>query len=367
MHPMTPHMVIFATMAVLVSLAIDVHAGEFGAFSAVEDRPGVLVLDGSIEGTMPLDFRRALRAHPETKLVLLNSPGGLVDTALVVAHEIRDRGLSTFIPAQAGCYSACVYLYLAGVGRRADGELGVHQLYNDTNDLRSGQTILSDVLEALDEFGTPREIISRMLRTPPDSIYVFSQVEIASLGLNVGEPLKSASIDQLRTILETPPPENIVRDLGPENLTVMPQTKSADTGTSDRSEVLFELTENAELAAVLLNNGFTEQTAEMMTGTVRNVLKSLTLPRGALLRLLFGPSRASDTLIPYRMTIYFPDANGEPTHVVTAALTDRGSYVLGLPPRTIIVEGRTLVGSETADPPGGQPGKQDRLRPHASP
>src|SRR5690606_35581683 len=58
--------------------------------------------------------------------------------------------------------------------------------------------------------------------------------------------------------------------------------------------------------------------------------------RGAKLRILFGPSRNADILIPYRMSIYDPDPRDEtPRHAATAALTDTGTYVLGLAPTEV--------------------------------
>jgi len=49
-----------------------------------------------------------------------------------------------------------------------------------------------------------------------------------------------------------------------------------------------------------------------------------------------GPSRTSDTLIPHRLSIYIPDVQtSQIKHAATAALTDRGNYVLGLAPPEI--------------------------------
>jgi murein DD-endopeptidase MepM/ murein hydrolase activator NlpD len=137
------------------------------------------------------------------------------------------------------------------------------------------------------------------------------------------------------------PADTGIRDLGiveggltgiAENVTVMPQTKTAESIGQGRQEKFVTIKEAGPLADTLLKNGFTAQTAEMMTSTLKNVLPSMDMPRGARLRMLFGPSRASEILIPYRMSIYYPDASGTPKHAATAALTDRGSYVLGLAP-----------------------------------
>jgi hypothetical protein len=43
---------------------------------------------------------------------------------------------------------------------------------------------LSDVLDALQDFGVSQGVISLMLRTPPDQMHVFNSSEIASLGID---------------------------------------------------------------------------------------------------------------------------------------------------------------------------------------
>ena len=120
-----------------------------------------------------------------------------------------------------------------------------------------------------------------------------------------------------------------------ENVTVLPKTTSAQDAGLGRSERILSIRETGPLADTLLKNGFTQQMVEMVASTLRNVLPSMTMPKGARLRILFGPSRNSDSLIPYRMSIYFPDSAGVPKHAATAALTDRGNYVLGLAPTEI--------------------------------
>ena len=75
---------------------------------------------------------------------------------------------------------------------------------------------------------------------------------------------------------------------------------------------------------------------EAISGTLTNVYPSTTLPSRARLRILFGASRTSDVLIPYRLSIYVhDDASNTDAHAATVALTDRGAYVLGLAPSEI--------------------------------
>jgi murein DD-endopeptidase MepM/ murein hydrolase activator NlpD len=120
-----------------------------------------------------------------------------------------------------------------------------------------------------------------------------------------------------------------------ENVTIIPKTTANDAGLG-RSERFVSIRESGPLAETLLKNGFTEREAQMVLSTLRNVRPSLNVEKGAKLRILFGPARNADILIPYRMSIYDPDPrDGQPRHAATAALTDRGSYVLGLAPTEI--------------------------------
>jgi len=115
-----------------------------------------------------------------------------------------------------------------------------------------------------------------------------------------------------------------------ENVTVMPKNRSADDASLGRAERILTLHESAPLEATLLKNGFTQEMIAAITTTLHNVYPSTDLPAGARLRILFGPSRNSDTLIPFRMSIYIEDK-----HAATVALTDKGQYVLALAPPDI--------------------------------
>jgi len=141
-------------------------------------------------------------------------------------------------------------------------------------------------------------------------------------------------------------PDTGVRDLGvvtdgglsgvAENVSILPKTKLAEDAGLGRSERVVTIREAGSLKEPLLKNGFDAQTYDMISATLKNVLSSANVPGGARLRILMGPARNSQTLIPHRLSIYFPDPkSGEIKHAATAALTDRGSYVLGLEPPKI--------------------------------
>lgn len=162
-----------------------VHA--FGNFLTFDDAPGVIAMVGDIGPSTPLDFRRALRAVDDPKVIALSSDGGLVSSALLVAYEVHERGMATYVMPESGCYSACAFVFLAGSSRLAEGEVGVHQVWGEQVDASSAQTVVSDILEAFSDFGVRQEVTSAMLRTVPEDMYVFDATELAQWGVNAGE------------------------------------------------------------------------------------------------------------------------------------------------------------------------------------
>lgn len=191
----------------------------------------IIALNAEITLDTAAEFAQALEARPDARIVVLNSPGGMVDTALEMAREIRKRGLQTYVPAGLGCYSACAYMFLAGENRQAEGELGVHQISTDVLDLISAQATLGDVLDALEEYGVQQPVISRMLRTPPDDMYVFSADELSRFGINRGEPIAVALTAE--ELVGTP----VVAADGPVHLVL---SRLGDAAAAERSRGYME-------------------------------------------------------------------------------------------------------------------------------
>ncbi len=157
---------------------------KFGPFSFEESDPSVITLTGEIDLYSALNFRRALHASQKARLLVLDSVGGAVQMALLIADDVHARRLSTFIPKGKGCYSACAFIFMAGVERQVDGELGVHQISSESNDLVNAQLSISDIIDMLTRFDTPAEVMTTMFKTPPSQMHVFSNEEIGRYKLN---------------------------------------------------------------------------------------------------------------------------------------------------------------------------------------
>ncbi|MBO0904029.1 peptidoglycan-binding protein [Jiella sonneratiae] len=156
----------------------------FGAFSVDKDVPAVIRLSGPIDVSGNLDFRRALRASGKADTLVLDSPGGSLIIALGIAEEILDRGLSTDVPQDAECLSACAFLFFAGKHRRVEGRLGVHQVSSTrSGDVGFTQLTLSNVLDLLQRADVDPRVMQVMLATPADEMHVFDAAEIATFGI----------------------------------------------------------------------------------------------------------------------------------------------------------------------------------------
>jgi hypothetical protein len=156
----------------------------FGPFTVDDAKPDIIALNGEIDVNSGLNFRRALQAAPNAKLVTLNSPGGNVQMGLLIADDIHQRKLATYISKDSECLSACSFVFLAGVERKVDGALGVHQLSSDAPDLVGAQLAISDIIEVLNRFGTPMDVMHVMFKTPPDEMHIFSREEIQRFKLD---------------------------------------------------------------------------------------------------------------------------------------------------------------------------------------
>lgn len=192
----------------------------FGPFSVDTERPDVIELNGSIDDGSALNFRRALSAAENPKILVLDSGGGLVDMGLLIADDVHHRGLSTIIPKGAKCYSACSYIFLGGQERLVEGDLGVHQISSGLPDLERAQMSISDILDVLNRFETPIEVLTIMFRTPADEMHVFTPEEVARYGINRSSAVTQAApetepSDGVEDRIETSP-EVAIESLPPD-------------------------------------------------------------------------------------------------------------------------------------------------------
>lgn len=145
--------------------------------------------------------------------------------------------------------------------------------------------------------------------------------------------------------------------------TDMVVARSEERAADRARELILTVPQNGQLRDFLRENDVSEGAVTGILVALRNVLNSSNMPEGAVLRLLMQPSADGAKGTVGRLTIYFPDTRtGELKHAATAALTDRGNYVLGLaPPDIDLVNGTSLAQPDREAVPD-EFGKVDRHR-----
>lgn len=169
----------------------------FGPFSIRSDHPDLIYLDGDIGYDTYADFARARRAAPDATTLILDSDGGHVDQAIRIARDVRAYNLDTYVPLRHGCYSACAYIYFAGVNRRATGQLGVHQISDPEFTAASLQESIAELLDLFHDLGVDARITSEMLRTHPESLYILDGREMETMGADTVATAKLDALDDL--------------------------------------------------------------------------------------------------------------------------------------------------------------------------
>lgn len=166
----------------------------YGPFFFLPSQPNLLVYVGAVGANDMLNLKKALREHPTiSTLILQNNGGGLVHIGLVVAEEVYERGLNTYIPKDSYCASACSFVFFAGRQRLAEGRLGVHQISAPEMTGEQAQFGVSDIVTTLPKYGVSADVLGIMFSTPSKEMYFFTPQEIIKYGINRTGNVQTAS------------------------------------------------------------------------------------------------------------------------------------------------------------------------------
>ena len=157
-------MVCSAVASLLAGIASGARAQEYriigdGRFAEVS---------GLIEPDSDERFLSFLDSNPGIIGLRLNSPGGVVVSAIATAEEILRRQLSTYIGETDVCASTCSILFLAGHDRLVEGRLGIHRMDDEERtDASTIQFVLAEQLEHLFQRSCAPPALTRVIRSLP--------------------------------------------------------------------------------------------------------------------------------------------------------------------------------------------------------
>ena len=176
----------------LLLLPLDATAAEMRADRVPNETLYIVRVNGAIEKRDDQKFIDLVARLPLLfVIVIFNSPGGELSSALAIGHEIKIRGLSTAVEAGAVCASACALAWLAGDTRymEASSKIGFHAAY-----VRQGQTEVEKgeanavVGAYLNQLGLSSDAIRYITRAPPSGVQWLSIRHSMTLGINVTIP-----------------------------------------------------------------------------------------------------------------------------------------------------------------------------------
>ncbi len=128
------------------------------------------ILPGDTEQALPWLIR--LSANNIAPRLFLNSPGGNVLEALMLANLIHKGGMPVFVQAGDMCASACFLLFAGSPSRHASPEamIGVHSASNDGDEDDTSLSMDTVLAREARAFGVPPDVIVKMVTTEPSDM-----------------------------------------------------------------------------------------------------------------------------------------------------------------------------------------------------
>jgi len=160
---------------------------KFGRHSFRLLRDGTeLEFAGGINVGTAKEFEGMLQAAGQLRVIHLNSYGGRIAEADLIAAAVQKRGLITYVSQQ--CLSACTHIFLAGrerwVGEK--GKLGFHQPAFAGLDRQYVQPMLDEEKRYLLRKGISSDFVEKALATPNDKMWEPSHGELRAAKVITG-------------------------------------------------------------------------------------------------------------------------------------------------------------------------------------
>lgn len=174
--------------------------------------PSIIDITGPIESG-DADRFYDLSQRTERAIVLLQSPGGLVDEGLAIAAEIGQRDFSTIVAPGAECHSICAVIWVSGGSRVMDSTstIGVHAAYR-SQALEDGTSLASesgvanaDIGSFLTHVGLSREAIRYFTTAGPNDVLPITPAIAQRLDIDTAV----TEGDQIRMPDERPTPRRL--------------------------------------------------------------------------------------------------------------------------------------------------------------
>ena len=124
-------------------------------------------------------------------VVINDSIGGNVETAKKISRIIRKNKLSTWVPKDKYCSSACLYVFVGGICRMGQGEIGIHRGFSPYSYQRrrsleevrdTTDSSFNGDVKFFDEMNTRSSLVSILNQVPYWTMKVLSHDEKLQYG-----------------------------------------------------------------------------------------------------------------------------------------------------------------------------------------
>ncbi|MGX8007721.1 hypothetical protein ACVDG8_001290 [Mesorhizobium sp. ORM8.1] len=177
-----------AVLSVIVAASFPAKALEYRPVSSPGEQP-FLVVSGEFGVNEPLvDFSNAVLSSG-ARVIVFDSPGGSVGSAMQLGRMIRAAGLDTLQVRQLQCVSACSLAFMGGVRRYADpGSVGVHRSsFGPENGMSADdavanvQAATAEIMSYMIEMGVDPKLMAVALSYDRSDMRYLSSSEMADL------------------------------------------------------------------------------------------------------------------------------------------------------------------------------------------
>lgn len=147
----------------------------------------VITIEGEIVSGDENKFREISKKLPDA-IILLKSPGGLIEPAMEIGRMIWYNDMGTYVE-DADCASACALIWLAGNPRAVstNGRIGFHSVYYKNVKSASKESSVGNALVGayLAGLGLGPRVIAYATAESPMSMRWLTEDDASDIGLNV--------------------------------------------------------------------------------------------------------------------------------------------------------------------------------------
>jgi hypothetical protein len=138
-----------------------------------------LILTGPLQVGSAEELAVEINKAPSVKVIILNSKGGLLQEAALLAKNISQRGLDTYVNQE--CSSACTFVFLAGKNRclAPGARVGFHAaIYVHDLSRKTFQNLAGIQRDLYIKAGLPEPFVSEIMETPNSRVWYPSRKEL---------------------------------------------------------------------------------------------------------------------------------------------------------------------------------------------